>query len=158
MASTRNFSRKKLLALHFSETDCVGFRNSSFKKLLISRYLPRFLLGCSLFSASSSRSSASSSLSTVQQQQLVTSPHAAYHPRASGCFFSSRLQHFHCSASQLQRRQHAHSDSRAATFRDRKRTAVPPLTLTRTIVQNNTSAMLLQKLRQRRWKKLNRRK
>ena len=79
----------------------------------------------------------------LQQQQLVTSPHATYHPRASICFFSSRLQHFHCSASQLQRRQHTHSDSRAATFRDRKRTAVPTRPLTRTIVQNNTSVMLL---------------
>ena len=49
--------------------------------------------------------------SVIRQQQLVMSPHAAYHPRASSCFFSSRSQHFHCSASQLQRRQHTHSDS-----------------------------------------------
>ena len=80
--------------------------------------------------------------SVIRQQQLVMSPHAAYHPRASSCFFSSRSQHFHCSASQLQRRQHTHSDSRAATFRDRKRT-VPTRPLTRTIVQNNTSVTLL---------------
>ena len=66
----------------------------------------------------------------LQQQQLVTSPRAAYHSRASSCFFSSRLQHFHCSASQLQRRQHIPSDSRAATFRDRSRTAVPTRSLT----------------------------
>ena len=31
---------------------------------------------------------------------------------------------------------HTHSDSRAATFRDRKRTDVPTRPLTRTIVQN----------------------
>ena len=74
-----------------------------------------------------------------QQQQLVTSPHAAYHPRASSCYVSSRLQHFHCPASQLQGQQHTHSDSRAATFfSDRKRNAVPTRPLARTIVQNNT--------------------
>ena len=66
----------------------------------------------------------------LQKQQLVTSPRAAYHPRASSWCFSSRLQHVHRSASQLQRRQHTHSDSRAATFRDRKRTAVPTRSLT----------------------------
>ena len=46
--------------------------------------------------------------SSVRKQTIHTyiSPHAAYHPRASSCFFSSRLQHFHCSATQLQRRQH----------------------------------------------------
>ena len=92
-------------------------------------------------------------LAVLQQQQLVTSTRAAYHPRASSCFFSTRVQHFHgsasayhprassCffstrvqhfhgSASQLQRRQHTHSDSRAATFRDRKRTDVLTRSLT----------------------------
>ena len=79
----------------------------------------------------------------LQQQQLLTSPYAGYHPRTSSCFFSSRLQHFHyCSASQRQRRHHT-PDSRAATFRGRKRTAAPTRPLTRTIVQNNTSVLLL---------------
>ena len=90
-------------------------------------------------------SSFAPALPAVPQQQaaaVVTSPHAAYHPRASSCFFSSRLQHFHCSASLLQRRQHTHSESRAATFRDKKR-SVPTQPFTLTIVQNNTSVMLL---------------
>ena len=158
MASTRNVSldlslaidhgwpapgtfHGKLLALHFSGIGCISVRDSSFKKLLIFYITSACPVASSLALALAAVEPALPAV--LQQQQLVTSPHAAYHPRASSCFFSSRLQHFHCSASQLQRRQHTHSDSRAATFRDRKRTDVPTRPLTRTIVQNNTRAMLL---------------
>ena len=61
-----------------------------------------------------------------------------YHPRALSCFFYSGLQRFDC-FSLATSTTASHSDSLAATFRDRTKT-VP----TRTIVHNNTSVMLLE--------------
>ena len=68
---------------------------------------------------------------------------AAYHPRASSCFFSSSLQVFDC-FSLATSTTATHADSRAAAFRDKKRTAVPTRRFTCTIVHNNkTSDCLL---------------
>ena len=78
----------------------------------------------------------------LQQQQLITPPRAAYHPRASSCFFSSRLEQFHCSAQQIQRRQHTHSDSRAPFATGRELLCQLDF-LPHTIVQNNEGSSLV---------------
>ena len=133
LASTRSFTRKKLVGLHFSGIGCITPVGIALSRSSL------YHVTCPVSCPVASSLALALPAVALALPALVKSPHAAYHPRASSCFFSFRLQHFRCSASQLQRRQHTHSDSRAATFRDRKRTDVPSQSLTshRSTKQNN---------------------
>ena len=80
----------------------------------------------------------------LQQQLLVTSPHAcSLSPESFKLFLFFSLATFSLfSLATSTTATHSLRQS-SATLRDRKRTVVPTRPLTRTIVQNNTSAMLL---------------
>ena len=79
--------RRKRLALYFSLIGCITFRVALSRGFL---HHVSCRVSCRVASslALALPAVALALPAVLQQQQLVTSPHAAYHPRASSCFFS----------------------------------------------------------------------
>ena len=150
---------------------CITFRDSCFKKLFLSRYLPRFLPGCYLFRASYSLSSANSSRSATAvaasrssaSSSRSTTTAAAGHvtacslsPESFRLFLLFSLSTFSLfSRATSTTATHSPRQSGCNLSRQGENYCANSTAFTRAIVQTNTSAMLLYKLRQRRGKKLN---